>query len=1319
MVLIASAGGWFSDALAFTFGSPQTLNTPGASGGAQIAASGQNVFAAWIQSSNVFVANSVNGGTFSSPIQISITGNTSINPRIAAAGDSVYAVWVDTSVGSGDIYFAKGAVSGGALSMSAPVALSNTPATSEDPQLSVSGNNVVVVWEETVSGFKDIFYAFSTDGGINFDTSSTNNLSASPSITSGSASIVVSGSNVFVAWSEDDPLNVVVSALFAKGTISGSTLTFSGLQDLSSDICFGFEDARNPKVLASGTDVFVIWLDGLCNDIYYAQSANSGSSFGVPADSSDNNISSSGSAADFDAHLSGGSLFVVWVDSGVGSGDIRFARGIISSGSLNISIPVNLSSTASSSSAPQVASSGSNVYVVWRENSPNDIFLSVSTDGGSTAPSGSINVSSNSGQSSAPRMATSGINLYTVWVDNTSGSDNILFKLIVDQPASISIASTSSTTPRWGLDAVQVNGLVTGDFTDSIEVNWGDGATDSVGLTGSPWGPVSHTYASTATGARTITARLLDSSMAEKASDTLDINVQKHATALTIGAIASVVKGSSITASGTLTDTDASVSLDGKTITFTGTGAAGLSPAATAAGAYSSIGASPGTASQLLSVQAHFAGDGAYSAADSATVFYDTVEAGTSSFTVPSGAPSGPIALTGFGALILLDDVESPGSALVSTCDSPASARYLELDLDLCLTISPTFTMTPNSFAHITVSYAGRTIPAGHLEDEVSIFHNGPSGIVDITESRDTNADTVTGRTFGFSSFIVGVALHDPLPAGALRKQLFVGDNDITFDFSQTKAVSFRGGSTVIGGGLPVTVNDPSKNTNSLVAETVAVTIASTSDPVGITIDLTETGSNTGVFTSNVFISTSGSSGNILRAKVGDSVQAAYQEYTKATFRVVIEDVIEAGAVDLVGYTPPNFIDPVGDSYGLVLRDASLAAGAAISPTMSYANAALLGGDNPANIRMFRMDGTTCKAEITLTGGAGHNPAQKTLTGTTAVLGQYTLGLNGPPAPGLCPADPGGGGGGLPRPGSGLVLDAVAVVVQGSSGGSSPGSSSASAPSGTSSSQVSSNNASTTTNIGGETVNVSFESVQGTGSVNVNSINISQQTRLFSQITNTGQGAGSVGGSQFTTVGTLLDVSTTASYSGPVQITIPYNESLVPDEQNVRFLHHGPDGWEDATVSINMQSNTVTGQVISLSPMVAGVVEDGTFGEAYFAANPTKRMSIMDAQVTGAPEELTLESTSETPSQPSLQVTIKNLQRANQTYAFIVMVIDGEDITREISWQKGELGMGESTVLLSAWAGDAGAYRVKMFVWTDVSAPAALSEIMVRDIVVG
>jgi hypothetical protein len=67
---------------------------------------------------------------------------------------------------------------------------------------------------------------------------------------------------------------------------------------------------------------------------------------------------------------------------------------------------VQLSDNAGNSLIPQVATVGSNVYVVWKDNTPgnNDILSMRSTDAGSTWKSVE-NLSSNSGDSDRPQVA--------------------------------------------------------------------------------------------------------------------------------------------------------------------------------------------------------------------------------------------------------------------------------------------------------------------------------------------------------------------------------------------------------------------------------------------------------------------------------------------------------------------------------------------------------------------------------------------------------------------------------------------------------------------------------------------------------------------------------------------------------------------------------------------------------------------------------------------------------------------------------------------------------------------------------------------------
>ncbi len=119
-------------------------------------------------------------------------------------------------------------------------------------------------------------------------------------------------------------------------------------------------------------------------------------------------------------------------------------------------------------------------------------------------------------------------------------------------------------------------------------------------------------------------------------------------TTLTLNAItpASVPWGTSVTVSGKLTITSGGAGLGGKTITFSGTGAANLLSVVTSSdGTFSASGASPSSVLSGWTVQAHFAGDSQYLGADSAVNTYNTLIHGTVfwSLNVPASIPHGSI----------------------------------------------------------------------------------------------------------------------------------------------------------------------------------------------------------------------------------------------------------------------------------------------------------------------------------------------------------------------------------------------------------------------------------------------------------------------------------------------------------------------------------------------------------------------------------------------------------------------------------------------------------------------------------------------------
>ena len=124
-------------------------------------------------STNIFFAFSTdNGQTFSTPHNLS--NNTQAGgPQISSSGNNVYVVWAE-QVPSGpfsttpDIFFAFSTDNG--QTFSTPDNLSENTGASFNPQISSSGNNVYVVWEDSTfaGGDSDVFFAFSKDNGQTF-----------------------------------------------------------------------------------------------------------------------------------------------------------------------------------------------------------------------------------------------------------------------------------------------------------------------------------------------------------------------------------------------------------------------------------------------------------------------------------------------------------------------------------------------------------------------------------------------------------------------------------------------------------------------------------------------------------------------------------------------------------------------------------------------------------------------------------------------------------------------------------------------------------------------------------------------------------------------------------------------------------------------------------------------------------------------------------------------------------------------------------------------------------------------------------------------
>jgi hypothetical protein len=123
--------------------------------------------------------------------------------RVASEGSSVFVVWEDSRSGSKDIYFSRSADRGRTW-LAADVRLDTDPAgsaSSVNPRIAVSGQLVCVVWEDLRNGAGDIYLRRSLDGGINWLPVEVR-LDTDPlgAAASSNPQLLLAGTTIYVAW---------------------------------------------------------------------------------------------------------------------------------------------------------------------------------------------------------------------------------------------------------------------------------------------------------------------------------------------------------------------------------------------------------------------------------------------------------------------------------------------------------------------------------------------------------------------------------------------------------------------------------------------------------------------------------------------------------------------------------------------------------------------------------------------------------------------------------------------------------------------------------------------------------------------------------------------------------------------------------------------------------------------------------------------------------------------------------------------------------------------------------------------------------------
>jgi hypothetical protein len=242
----------------------------------------------------------------------------------------------------------------------------------------MNGSNIYVVWEDTTSGHLEIYFRRSVDAGGTWEKS--HRLTNYP-YPGGSfdPAIAVNGSNIYVVWWGPTPGGHDYDIYFRRSVDAGNswekTMMLTHIQGHS----------HYPAIAVTGSNIYVVWQNQKANspmnhDIYFKRSVDYGVNWTV-----DKRLTNNAGASYYPAiAVEESNIYVVWKDDTPGNREIYFKRSVDGGSTWN---PIKrLTKTSGNSDYPNIAVNGANIYVIWRDDTTRsrEIYFKKSFDGGST-----------------------------------------------------------------------------------------------------------------------------------------------------------------------------------------------------------------------------------------------------------------------------------------------------------------------------------------------------------------------------------------------------------------------------------------------------------------------------------------------------------------------------------------------------------------------------------------------------------------------------------------------------------------------------------------------------------------------------------------------------------------------------------------------------------------------------------------------------------------------------------------------------------------------------------------------------------------------
>ena len=442
----------------------------------------------------VAMAPAVQAGSFGA--EKNITGNASLGagfPEIAYYNGVIHVVFVGYASGKqGDIFYTRSTVASGTFS--APVNLTNnaTAATGNDhPYVTAGPNGVYVAWNSD-NNTGAIYYARSTDGGLNFGAATLVAGVANDAYYSRMSDLMTdSAGNVHVAYFTNADTAGVAGDIHHRMICSGTTL--SADTAVSSVAADGQVDNEEPRIAESGGKLYLT----------FRSSRNGNPQGGWPPYSiqlQTGTVSGCGATWNYPARRVGGGIplslassyrpdvftdgggntHLAWWDLKHGA-NVVYRKGNLATGVLGAQQQVSTFNTdhlepggVSSSAAvtyggiqapPGLATNGTSAFLAYSRNANvaavnfeyGPVYLRESPDNGVTwGPEQPV---AGTNQGAAPRVAfdnATPTNLGVVWLDVRSGGAQVYYRLY----STVSTGPSFSLTPdptTFGSTAVGTN----------------------------------------------------------------------------------------------------------------------------------------------------------------------------------------------------------------------------------------------------------------------------------------------------------------------------------------------------------------------------------------------------------------------------------------------------------------------------------------------------------------------------------------------------------------------------------------------------------------------------------------------------------------------------------------------------------------------------------------------------------------------------------------------------------------------------------------------------------------------------------------------